>query len=451
MQYIGANYRNMVVGADTIIPLDNGRYVTAINLDNAATTPPFKAVAKEVDNFLPWYSSIHRGKGYKSALSTDIYESGRDLIKSFVNADKDKDIVIYTKNTTDAINLLAYILSQQKDGRDTILSTWMEHAANDLPWRDKFRMEYVDIDQYGRLSLDDLEQKLKKYGNRVKLVTVTGVSNVTGYINDVEAIARLVHQYGTQILVDGAQMVPHVRVDMKPLGSPEHIDYLTFSAHKMYAPYGAGALIGSKKSFEPGIPYCEGGSAIKIVTHGRIWWEEPAQKDEAGTPNLLGIVALLAAIKTLNKIGMDNAFNHEKKLFDYAYARMLSIPGIKLYNYPEKQETIGVIPFNMEGVQHGLMSAILSYEAGIAVRNGFFCSHPYCERLLGYSEKDMDYFFDNPDAHFPGIVRASLGIYNTCNEIDRFIYALKEIAGNKKYYVDKYSNSRSMYRIKNEV
>jgi len=444
-------YRNMVVGVNTKVRIDNGTYTTAVNFDNAATTPPFYSVEKDVKDFLPWYSSIHRGKGHKSVLSTEVYEEGRKVIKSFVKADSENDIVIYTKNATNAINILAYVLSQQQDGRDVVLSTWMEHAANDLPWRDKFTIDYVEIDEFGRLRLDDLEAKLSKYKNRVKLVTVTGASNVTGYINDIHAIAVIAHRHGTQIHVDGAQLVPHVAVNMKPFGNDEHIDFLSFSAHKMYAPYGSGVLIGSKSTFEDRLPYCKGGSAIKLVTHQKIWWEEPPQMDEAGTPNLIGIVAMVSAIKTMSRININNAYKLEKNLFTYAYNKMKNITGMKFYNHPDKQETIGVIPFNVEGVHHSLMSAILSYEAGIAARNGYFCSHPYCESLLGYSAQDMDTLMKDSDAIFPGIVRISFGLYNNFAEIDKLIYFLNQIAMNKKYYIDKYSNSRGRYNIKNEV
>ena len=444
-------YRSLVAGVDTRIPLDNGSYTTAINFDNAATTPPFLSVVKDVDSFIPWYSSVHRGKGYKSVLSTNLYEEGRQTVKDFVKADHDNDTVVYTKNTTEAINILACTLSQQKNGKDVVLSTWMEHAANDLPWRDKFNVDYIETDGFGRLSMDNLEDKLKKYKNKVRIVTVTGASNVTGYINDVYTIAALAHRYGAEIHVDGAQLVPHLPVDMKPFGTDSHIDYLSFSAHKMYAPYGSGSLIGPKSTFEIGLPYCQGGSAISLVTHKKIWWEEPPHKAEASTPNLLGIVALISSIKTLTSLGMDNIFKHERSLLYYAYEKMKRIPGITFYSYPEVQESIGVIPFNMEGVHHSLMSAILSYEAGIAARNGFFCAHPYCERLLGYSAQDMEDMMRDPKSIFPGIVRASFGIYNGFNEIDRFIAFLNQVALNKKYYVDKYSNSRSRYNIKNEV
>ncbi len=443
------NYRNMVVGINSLVPLDNGTYTTGINFENAATTPAFISVEKEIRDFLPWYSSTHRGKGYKSTISTETYEAGREIIRKFVKADKDAAI-IYTKNTTESINLLACSMSQQTDGRDVVISTWMEHAANDLPWRGKFKVEYVEIDQYGRLDLNDFEAKLKKHRGNIRLVTVTGAANVTGYLNDIYKLAALAHKYGTRIHVDGAQLVPHVPVDMRPVESEEHIDFLSFSAHKLYAPYGCGALIGPKSAFEEGVPYCSGGSAIKLVTHDRIWWEEAPAKCEAGSPNLIGVVAMVAALKTLNQIGMRNAYEHEKSLLNYAYGKMSSIPDIHFYSHPDKQPSIGVIPFTVEGVHHSLVSAILSYEAGIAVRNGFFCAHPYCERLLGYSAKEIENIAEKK-ALFPGLVRASFGIYNTPSEIDKFTDFLKIIVNNKRFFINKYGNSRGMYNIRNEV
>ncbi len=443
--------RNLVIGADTQVPLGNGTCVTVVNFDNAATTPPFFSVMNEINRFSPWYSSIHRGRGYKSMLSTQVYEEGRQVVADFVNADMENDVIIYTKNTTESVNMLSYVLSQQKGKRDIVLSTWMEHAANDLPWREKFTVGYVDIDKEGKLSMDDLESKLRRYGRRVKVVAVTGASNVTGYINPVYDIARLAHRYGAQIFVDGAQAVPHMHFDMKPYESVEHIDYLAFSAHKMYAPFGAGVLIGPAKAFSNALPYSEGGSAIVLVTHNRIEWHRPPMKDEAGTPNLMGVIAMTTAIRTLSSLGMKNIFKHEESLLNYAVREMKKITGIRFYSNAQDNETISIIPFNIEGVDHQLMSAILSYEAGIAVRNGFFCSHPYCERLLGLTEEDMDYYFNNPDAIMPGIVRVSLGIYNNYQEINRLIYALKVISLNKQYYVDKYTKNRLAYRIPNEV
>lgn len=435
--------RNQIVGVEEKVPLSDGKYVTAINFDNAATTPVLHSVLREINQFAPWYSSVHRGGGYKSKVSSDIYEQGRAVVQEFVNSDKERDIVIFTKNATEAINILSHVLNQQKTQQKVILSTFMEHAANDLPWRDKFRVDYVEIDSFGRLSIEDLENKLIRYRGSVKLVSVTGASNVTGYLNPIHKISALAHKYGAKILIDGAQMVPHISVDMKSFDALDHIDYLVFSAHKMYAPFGAGVLIGPKKDFMKGNPFIQGGGAINLVTHKRVEWDEPAGKDEAGTPNAMGVVALKAAIKNLQLVGMDNIYKIEKDLYDYAISQMKNIPNIKFYSDPFKEDTISVIPFNLEGVHHDLIPAILSDEAGIAVRHGFFCTHPYCERLLGLSENDMNHYFEDDDELFPGMVRVSFGFYNNHKEIDKFISILRKIAENREYYINKYSKNLS--------
>ncbi|MDF2635129.1 MAG: Cysteine desulfurase [Pelosinus sp.] len=431
--------RNLVVGVHKKVPLIDGKSVTYINFDNAATTPPLYAVMEELQNYAPWYSSIHRGTGYKSLLSSDIYEEGREIIQRFVHADPKRDVVIYTKNTTEAINLLSYILAE-KDDKQVILSTDMEHLANDLPWRDKFTIDYVSIHQNGMLSLEDLEMKLKKYRGGVKTVTVTGASNVTGYKNPIYTIARLAHKYGAKILVDGAQLAPHCPIDMKPYDSPEHIDYLVFSAHKMYAPFGIGVLIGPKESFERQEPFCKGGGAVKLVSHQFINWATTPHKEEAGTPNVMGVVALIAAIRTLQSIGMDRIDYYEQELIHYTINRLASVPDIKLYCYAEKSEDrLGIISFDLPGIHHELLAKILSYEGGIAVRSGLFCAHPYIEKLLGLTNEKLTYYQKHPNLPCPGLVRISLGMYNNSSEIDIFIDLLNQIAQNKSAYKKKYN------------
>lgn len=430
-------YRKLVVGVDEKIIL-NGIYKKYINLDNAATTPPFVSVINEINKFAPYYSSIHRGEGYKSELSTNIYEEGRLQIMDFVVADDKKDVVIYTKNTTDSINILAHVLSEGDIEKKVVLSTWMEHAANDLPWRYRFIVDYIDIDKSGRLILEDLEDKLIKYQGKVKLVTVTAASNVTGYINKMDEIATLSHKYGAKIHVDGAQIISHKKIIMNSSKEEEKIDFLSFSAHKMYAPFGTGILIGPKEDFKEGIPYEVGGSAINLVTHSKIKWNDPPQKDEAGTPNLMGIVALLEAIKTFKGVGMENIFKSEKEVYLYTYWKLKSIPDLIIYNNYCNKDSISIIAFNIKGIHHGVLSKILAKEGGIAVRSGFFCAHPYCQRLLGISESEMNYYFENSNALIPGITRISLGFYNTYEEINELIEILTQISKNKKYFIQKY-------------
>lgn len=438
---LSTHLRRLVVGAETKIPLGNGKRVTAINFDNAATTPPFASVMQEITDFAPYYSSIHRGKGYKSVLSSKLYEEGREIIKQFVRADKTRDIVIYTKNTTESINILSYILLQE-DKEQIILSTDMEHLANDLPWRGKFKTDYVAIDKYGRLSLKDLENKLLKYKGKVKLVTVTGASNVTGYINPIHKIAKMAHKHGAKILVDGAQLVPHAALDMKPYDSPEHLDYLVFSAHKMYAPFGAGVLIGPKETFQQGEPVYQGGGDVRLVSRQMVEWCDPPAKDETGTPNIMGVVALVKAIKTINSVGMEIISEYERHLIDYVIEGLKTIPAVELYSQRErKEERVSLISFRIAGLEQNLLAQMLSQEAGIAVRSGLFCAHPYVEKLLGLSAEDLSYYHQHPDAAVPGLVRVSLGLYNNYQEIEILMEMLKKIVKNKNYYKNQYTSS----------
>ncbi|SMC82428.1 aminotransferase class V-fold PLP-dependent enzyme [Sporomusa malonica] len=435
---LSSYFRSLVAGADTKIPIANGKYVTAINFDNAATTPPLCSVLKEIACFAPWYASVHRGKGYKSILTSERYDHGREVVKQFVKADK-HDVVVFTKNTTESINMLAYALATD-DKQQVVLSTDMEHLANDLPWRDKFTIDYVAITSSGRLSLENLALKLQTYEGRVKLVTVTGASNVTGYINPIHTIARLAHKYGAKIFVDGAQWVPHTPVDMKPYDSPEHIDYLTFSAHKMYAPFGAGVLIGAKETFEQAIPVYQGGGAVGLVSQQTIEWDSPPAKYEAGTPNMMGVLALITAIETLSRLNIGDIHNYERKLIDYAIGGLSTIPGITLYSTRDRdEERVSLVSFSLEGMHHSQVAEILSQEAGIAVRNGLFCAHPYVEKLLNLSEKEISHYQTQNDKTIPGLVRISFGIYNNLREIEGFLDLLSHVAKHRQYYARKYS------------
>jgi cysteine desulfurase / selenocysteine lyase len=430
-----SNYRHLVVGADTKIPLHNGQLTTAINFDNAASTPPFVSVMEEIVKFSAIYSSIHRGTGYKSQLSSQVFEEARSTVIKFVNADPLQDTVIFVKNTTEAINKLSYRLWEGKK-KSVVLSTCMEHHSNDLPWRNKFQVDYVQTDIYGKLSLEDLESKLIKHKGNVKLVTVTGASNVTGYVNPIHKIAELAHRYRAKILVDGAQLVPHHPINMKPTNPLHHIDYLAFSAHKMYAPFGIGVLIGPKETFKQGISEIVGGGTAETVTHDWVVWENPPHKEEAGSPNVMGVVALVAAIKTLTALGMGNIDHYENQLTNYANSKLKSMPGITLYSQTALGEPrIGAIPFNIKGIAHERVATILSDQAGIAVRTGCFCAQPYIQKLLAISPKQMEFYRRNVDAPHPGVVRISFGLFNDFAEIDVLTQLLEKIAKHPRTYI----------------
>lgn len=422
-------FRKLVVGVEKEVPVKGSGYAKYINFDNAATTPPFVSVLNSVIHFCPWYSSIHRGMGYKSQVSSRIYEEARSEILKFVGADEDKNTVVFVKNATEGLNKLSYRIIGSRDW--VVLSTWMEHHSNDLPWRDKCTVDYVEIDEQGRLSLTDLEQKLKKYEGKVRLVTVTGASNVTGYVNDIYKIAKLAHQYDAKVIVDGAQLVPHAKINMRPNESSEHIDYLVFSAHKMYAPFGIGAIIAPKESFMQGAPEYKGGGTVHVVTRESIDWDEPPYKEEAGSPNIMGVVALVAAIKELNKIGMDRIQKNEKNLMRYATDKLKKLTFLKLYGCDDGcVERVGIIPFVVDGIPHAEVAKVLSEDSGIGVRNGCFCAQPYVQRLLKLTPEEIKYYRYLPDNKKPGMVRVSFGIYNTTGEVDILVNELKKIIKN---------------------
>lgn len=434
----GSYYRTLVAGCDTKVTLANGRQVTAINFDNAATTPPLCSVVKEISRFAPWYASVHRGRGYKSILTSELYDRGREVVRDFVKADP-ADVVIFTKNTTESINILAYALAT--GGKEqVVLSTDMEHLANDMPWRDKFTVDYVGLTKSGRLSLEDLETKLRAYQGKVTLVAVTGASNVTGYINPIPRIARLTHKYGAKIFIDGAQWVPHAPVNMKPRHSPEHIDFLAFSAHKMYAPFGTGVLIGPKNCFDNAVPVYQGGGAVGLVSQQYIEWDDPPAKYEAGTPNMMGVLALITAIETLSRLAITEIHKYEQALIDYVIDGLAEIPGVTLYSCQERREDrVSLISFSLEGLHHSQVAELLSKEAGIAIRSGLFCAHPYVQKLLNLSEEEFKYYQTHEDKRIPGLARISFGIYNNIEEIEIFYSILAHVAKHRNHYARKYA------------
>lgn len=430
-------FRDLVVGRDGSVRLTNGSLVNYINFDNAATTPPLKAVIKEMVCFSPEYASIHRGTGYKSLVSSRVYDEGREIVLDFLGGTRNYHTVIFLKNTTECINKLSYRLKETL-GDKMVLYTYMEHHSNLLPWKMKYKTDFIEVDSNGRLCLEDLEFKLRLYKGKVGLVAVTGASNVTGYINPIYTIARICHKYGAKILVDGAQLIPHSSFNMMAVDSPEHIDYVAFSAHKMYAPFGIGALVAPKKLFQLGYSEQVGGGTISFVSMKDTIWAEPPEKEEAGTPNLMGVLALGASIKTLQSIGMNKIEEHERNLTRYALNLMKDIPNIVLYDDFNIEEKVSIISFNMKGLEHDTLANILGNEGGIALRNGCFCAQPYVQRLLKIGDHDTEKYKNDLSLPRPGMVRASFGLYNDINEIYLLVYLLNKIGNNIDYFNHKY-------------
>ena len=430
------NIADHVVGIDQKVPLLNGREIRYIYLDNAASTPTLKPVLKSLNDFMEWYSNIHRGTGFKSQISTHYFELSREIVANFFKINLKDHLVIFGKNGTEAINKLAHRLPLPEDC--VIFVTKMEHHSNDLPWRFRRSVVHIDVDNQGRLDWNDLHAQLKKYKNKVGLIAVTGASNVTGYINDIYTIAEIAHKNNAKIMVDAAQLAPHRVIDIKEPDHPQHLDFLTFSAHKIYAPFGLGVLITDREMFSEGNPDIVGGGTVELVSEDYAYWTAAPEKEEAGTPNVAGAIALAKALRVIMEIGMENIVQHESDLTRYALQELKKIPGLIFYgsvNESEVSNRLGVISFNVIDKPHGLVGAILNYEGGIGVRNGCFCAHPYLKCLLGVTVEETKILEEKILSHdrstIPGAVRMSFGMYNSKKEIDQVVNVLKLITADE--------------------
>ncbi len=428
------NYRELFVGLEVEVPLLSGARRRYVNLDNAASTPPLKAVQQAVNNFLLYYSSVHRGTGFKSQLCTHAYEEARAIVQRFLGANLRTHTCIFGKNTTEAINKLARRFPFTPE-RDVVLTSGMEHHSNDLPWRAAAKTIHAGLTPDGRLDEADFDAQLARYADRLALVAITGASNVTGTLNPIHRLAEKAHAAGALILVDCAQLAPHRKVDMLALDEPAHLDFVAISAHKMYAPFGTGTLVGRRDIFERGDPDITGGGTVEIVTLDDVVWSGPPERDEAGSPNTVGAVALAAAIHVLETVGMDRVAQHEAELTEYALRRLPSVPGIHILGDPDPTRAagrLGVIPFGLRGLSHFKVAAVLGYEFGIGVRSGCFCAHPYILHLLGLSHDEAAdvrlRMLAGDKSEMPGLIRASFGLYNTLHEVDLLVEALSRIS-----------------------
>jgi len=423
-------WREHFAGVDLPVPVSGGGTVTGINFDNAASTPPLKRVRDAVNGFSEVYSSVHRGTGYKSRLATEAYEHARELVAHFLGVDEHSQVVIFVKGTTDALNRIA-AEQARLDGRQ-VLVTEMEHHADLLPWR--HRSGHVMV---GHIDLDAIDRELKAAAGKIGLVAVCGASNVTGFVSPIHEVAELAHRHGALVSVDAAQLAPHHRIDIRPASDPGHLDFVSFSGHKMYAPYGAGVLV-APRDFFSGAPEVMGGGAISIVTWDDTVWADLPDREEAGSPNVIGAVALGVAIDTLLELGFEEMLRHEVELGATLLARLGRIPGVGVLGGVEGSSgraRLGLASFVVDGLHHGLVAAALSHEWGIAVRNGCFCANPYVFHLLHMDKKAVDAVEGEVNAGhrkaLPGAVRASLAPYNTSTEVERFVEAVTQIARGK--------------------
>ncbi|MEI6554725.1 MAG: cysteine desulfurase [Paludibacter sp.] len=379
-----------------------------IYFDNGATTQKPRCVVEKIEyGYYRLNANIHRGVHYLSQKATEAHEAARNTVAEFLHAEKREEI-IFTRGTTEAINLIASSFGEAfcKGGDEVIVSV-MEHHSNIVPWQmlceqKGMKLRVIPMNERGELKLDEFEKLLNK---RTKIVSVAHVSNVLGTINPVAEIIRIAHEHNVPVLVDGAQAVPHIPVNVQELDA----DFYVFSAHKIYGPTGIGALYGKDKWLNAIPPYQGGGEMIQTVTFEKTTYNELPFKFEAGTPDYIGSTALAEALRYVQKIGLAEIAAYEHELLTYATEKLLEIEGMRIIGTATNKSS--VISF-LVGDIHPYDIGMLLDKLGIAVRTGHHCAQPLIDSL-----------------GIPGTVRASFAFYNTKVEIDAFITALKRVVG----------------------
>lgn len=377
-----------------------------VYLDNTATSQTPSSV---VDNIVSLYehtkANVHRGVHTLSQEATDLQEHTRRSVRDYINAASEEE-VIFTRGTTEAINLVASSYGDRFRDGDEIILTVMEHHANIVPWQllqrhHDIKIKVVDINDRGEL---DLEQYRSLFNERTVFASFAHVSNVLGTVNPVKEMIAIAHSHGVPVLVDGAQATPHLAVDVRDLDC----DFYVFSSHKMYGPTGVGVLYGRCSLLETMPPYQGGGEMIKHVCFSGTTFADLPFRFEAGTPDFIDIAAFAKALDFIEATGIENIRSHEEELLDYTTARLIEIPDVRIYGTAPGKSA--VISFNV-GAVHNYDIGLLLDKLGVAVRTGHHCAQPLMERL-----------------GIPGTVRASFAVYNTREEADMFIDALKRVA-----------------------
>ncbi|MQY06506.1 aminotransferase class V-fold PLP-dependent enzyme [Actinomadura macrotermitis] len=403
-----------IIGADAVVPLNDGGSTTYANFDYAASAPCLEAVHEAVTRALPYYSSVHRGAGYASQVTTAAYEKARETVRGFLGAER-RASVVFTRNTTDAMNLLAHAVP----AGTTVVVFETEHHATLLPWKRAVRLP-APASPVEAIAAAGRALAAAPAGPR--LLVVTAASNVTGELWPIRELAEVARRHGARIAVDAAQHVPHRPLDMTELG----LDYVAFSGHKLYAPFGAGVLAGRADWLRAAPPYLKGGGASAAVTEGgdaTRWQADPEARHEAGTPNVLGVIALAAACETLAATGWDALVAHEERLLDRLRTGLAHISGVReLTLWGDRNPRVGIVSFVVDGWNARDVALTLSGEYGIGVRDGKFCAHPFVRHLL---EEGGAGCADGQGS----AVRASFGIGSDERDVDRLLAALTRLTG----------------------
>ena len=378
-----------------------------IYLDNGATTQKPRCVVEAItDEYYSVNANVHRGVHFLSQQATELHEASRETVRKFINARSSNEIV-FTRGTTESINLLAssFAESQMKEGDEVIVST-MEHHSNIVPWQLQAEkrgivLKVIPMNDKGELLIDEYE---KLFSERTKLVSLVHVSNVLGTVNPVKEMIATAHGHGVPVLIDGAQSVPHMKVDVQDLDA----DFFAFSGHKIYGPTGVGVLYGKEEWLDKLPPYQGGGEMIQSVSFEKTTFNELPFKFEAGTPDYIGTTALAKALDYVSAVGMDNIAAYEHELTVYAMKRLKEIEGMRIFG--EAEHKSGVVSFLVGNIHHLDMGTLLD-RLGIAVRTGHHCAQPLMIRL-----------------GIEGTVRASFGLYNTKEEIEALAAGIERVS-----------------------
>jgi selenocysteine lyase/cysteine desulfurase len=418
-----------VLGRDVQVPLVTGEKVEYAALDYAASAPALQRVWDDVAAYAPYYGSVHRGAGYLSQLSTDLYEQARATVAGFLDL-READQVVFTRATTDSLNLLAAALPEGTQ----VLAFETEHHASLLPWRrEGVTVSYLRAPRSPGEAVAALEAALAGTSGP-RLLCVTGASNVTGELWPVAELTEVAHRHGARVVLDAAQLAPHHRLSVRELG----VDWVAFSGHKLYAPFGAGVLAGRADWLDAAEPYLAGGGASRTVAREKdggvaVEWHRGAARHEAGSPNVIGAYAIASACRALTEAGLDELAAREQALVARLRAGLAEIPEVRVLSlFGDDHPRVGVLSFVVRGWNSSHFAAALSAEYGIGVRDGLFCAHPLVRTLLGGEAESSPSECGAPEPSLPGerslnAIRVSFGAGTPEEHIDRFLAAVREL------------------------
>lgn len=445
--------RNSTTGLDVEYALASGKTSRRIYLDSTASTLQLGVVRDVMEKYLPYYANTHTNVHFNAKLSTREFEWAHRMVLDFVNADPETHGCFFVgSGTTGGINRIARTMAKKRPERDVVITTIMEHHSNDLPHRKHFnKVVHIPVmvteEGLGAADVARVEAALERYGERVNYVSVTGVSNVTGIVNPIYDIAELAHRHGALILVDAAQMAAHVPIRASGHENPmRNLDMVAMSGHKVYAPGSPGVVVTRRDLFSGIEPEEVGGGMVDDVLVDRyIHTENFPDREEAGTPNIAGAVALATSLYALKRIGMDFISREEADLVSYAVREMEKIDGVMIYGRTDTGECprTGAVSINVRDMHHALTAAILNDYFNIAVRNACFCAHPYVREMISDELMEQMDDLDNEELESlaelqRGMVRASFGIYNTREDVDALVAALRDICARREYYEGQY-------------